>query len=138
MRVTLYINKRSFLLVELNTRESFSPWRKAPPVLQCRQSKSRVQPENGLPRVLYIQWEGSRQQNELFVAICDLKETNCIFLYQLEHFWDTHLLQKTDPTLMKAFTGLNLSGLLCLLIKTSLPSFFSGSCSQNFNLEITN
>lgn len=104
LKVTLYTNNRSFLLVELNAGENCSPWRKTPPVLRCRQSKSRVQPENGFPSMLYIQWEASRQQDKLFVAICDLKETNCIILYQLKHFWDIHLLQKTGSTLKQAFT----------------------------------
>lgn len=99
LRVTLYKNNRSFFLVELNTRDSCSPWRKAPPVLWC----SREQPQNGFPSMLDIQWKASRQQQKLFVAICDFKETNCIILYQLEHFWGIHLFQKTGPTLKKAF-----------------------------------
>lgn len=104
LRVTLYTSNRTFLLVELKACEICSPWRKAPPILWC----SREEKENGFLSMLHTQWEASRQQDKLFVAIQDLKETNCIILHQLEHFWDIHLLQKTGPTLKKAFTPVNL------------------------------
>lgn len=104
LRATLYTSNRTFLQVELNACESWSPWRKAPPILWC----SREEQENGFLSMLDIQWEASIQQDKLFVAIWDLKERNCIILYQLEHFRDIQLLQKTGLTLKKAFTQVNL------------------------------
>lgn len=97
-----------------------------PPVLWC----PREQPEDGFPSVLYTQWEA--RQHDKISWHSDLKETNCIILYHLENPLSAEDRPHSQESI---YTCLNLSGLLCFLIKTWLLSCFSGSLSPNSDLQ---